>query len=303
MTAFAYHLVDVFTDQRFGGNPLAVFPDAQGIPEPLLQKIAKELNLSETTFVLPPQDPANTCQVRIFTTNEELPMAGHPTVGTAYVLVREGLVPAPGIDFELHFEEKVGLIPVQVQRTSAGPGRITMQQPLPTFGEPLAQRGELAAVVGLTAEDLEPELPIQMVSCGVPFTLLPLRSRAILQRARLRLDLWDRHLAHSPGPSMLLCTKDPETPQGTFQVRMFAPNHGVLEDPATGGAAGPFGSYVVRHGWLPAAPETRLVVEQGFGMGRPSFLHVTLNAEGPQAIRRVRVGGDCVGIGRGELQL
>jgi len=301
MPEHRYHLVDVFTDRAFGGNPLAVFPDAAEVPEALYQAIARELNLSETTFVLPPTRGDCHARVRIFTPGRELPMAGHPTVGTAYVLTRLGRFTPGAADGPLMLEEGVGPVPVDVQQQGDAPGRITMTQPDPDFGASVDDPAVVAEALSLAPGDVG-GAPPQVVSCGVPFLCVPLRTRAAVNRARLRLEPWTRHLAPTGAHGVYLFALEPETPAGTVHARMFAPELGVGEDPATGSAAGPLGAYLVRHGLIEAAPEATLVVEQGFAMGRPSFLHVAVRAHG-DAVTAVRVGGTCVPVGHGTLVL
>ncbi|HKI98454.1 MAG TPA: PhzF family phenazine biosynthesis protein [bacterium] len=302
MARYPYHLVDVFTEQRFGGNPLAVFLDAERIPEALYQPIAKELNLSETTFVLPSADTANHFRVRIFTTGFELPMAGHPTVGTAYVLARTGRFDAARAGGVLRFEEGVGLVPVTVEPGDAAPGLITMQQPLPTFGETFADRAAVAATLSLEPGDLLPDAPVQVVSCGVPFWFVGLRGLAAIRRLRVRSDLWERHFGASSSQMLFAFTLETEHPQARVHSRMIGIDLGGMEDPATGSANGPLGCYLVRHGLVPAAPQVALVSEQGIEIGRPSFLHITIHTQGAD-ITGVHVGGRCVPMGEGVLEL
>src|SRR2546423_2661366 len=189
MSSRAYHLVDVFTDRAFGGNPLAVFLDGNGLSDALMQAIAKEFNLSETTFVLPPRDPANDFRVRIFTPADELPMAGHPTVGTTFVLTRAGLV-APGNGrTNITLEEGVGPIPVAIDWKDGQAFFIEMQQPLPEFGSPIEDRAGVAEMLSLEKEAVRADLPIQVVSCGVPFLFVPVKTLEAMRRIRFRIDV------------------------------------------------------------------------------------------------------------------
>jgi trans-2,3-dihydro-3-hydroxyanthranilate isomerase len=307
MARYPYALVDVFTERPFGGNPLAVFLDAERIPERLYQPIAKELNLSETTFVLPPADPANHFRVRIFTTGFELPMAGHPTVGTAYVLTRSGRFDVAAAGGVLRLEEGVGLVPVQVQAGpevagGTGPGQITMQQPLPRFGEVCSDRAAAAQTLGLAEGDLLPAAPVQVVSCGVPFWFVGLRGLEAIRRVRVRPELWERHFGASSAQMLFVFTLETEHPGSRVHARMIGMDLHGMEDPATGSASGPLGCYLVQHGLLPRAPQVTFVSEQGIEIGRPSFLHVTIRSQGP-AIAGVHVGGRCVPMGEGVLEL
>jgi trans-2,3-dihydro-3-hydroxyanthranilate isomerase len=299
-----YHLVDVFTNKQFGGNPLAVFTDGRGIPDNLMQTIARELNLSETTFVLPPQNPANHYHVRIFTPGRELPMAGHPTVGTAFVLARQGMLgdlPIQG-RHEISFEEGVGVIPVTLDIEQGLPRMITMTQPLPTFGEVVNDRRAVAEMLSVGEDDIRDDVPAQVVSCGVPFLFVPMRTLDSVRRARVRLDAYDKAMSGVGASEVFVFTHETEYPGSTVHSRMFAPTLGVMEDPATGGASGPLGAYLVRYELVPFGPFSRIVSEQGIEMGRPSFLHIGIRTEDGR-ITLVQVGGECVYVGRGQLEI
>ena len=300
MTARAYHLVDVFTDRAFGGNPLAVFLDGNGMSDALMQAIAKEFNLSETTFILPPRDPANDFRVRIFTPAQELPMAGHPTVGTTFVLTRAGLV-RPGVGrTTITLEEGVGPIPVAIDWKDGQPSFIEMQQPLPEFGSPIEDRAGIAAMLSLEPEAIPDDLPIQIVSCGVPFLFVPIKSLEAIRRVRFRIDVAERLKA--PSDKTFVFTTETEFPRSGVHSRMLAPLLGVPEDAATGGASGPLGCYLVRHKVLPSDGELRVVSEQGVEMGRPSFLHIRIR-HADDKITAVHVGGSCCYMGSGQLEL
>ncbi len=283
MPDYAYRIVDVFTNVAFGGNPLAVFPNAAGIDPASFQKIARELNLSETTFVLPSTRPDCDVRVRIFTPARELPMAGHPTVGTAFVLDRGDRVV---------FEEGVG--PIVVERV--GPARWRMTQPRPVFGDTLSNRAGLAAALGLDLEDLEARLPAQAVSTGVPFLIVPLRDRAALARLELRTERWRALSTGLEGVYAFTSLGGNEAQSRLLGVA------GIAEDPATGAAAGPLGAYLVHHGVVTAGSPARILVRQGLEMGRPSEIHVEIEGS-PEAPSCARVAGDCVALGRGELTL
>jgi len=299
-----YNLVDVFTDRQFGGNQLAVVPDGRGIPDNLMQSIAREFNLSETTFILPPEDPSSTCRVRIFTPGRELPMAGHPTVGTAFVLARMGIINPESSQSRAiaTFEEGVGPIPVSVDFEGAQPGTIWMTQLPPGWGEVIDDRATIAEVLSVSPEDVYGELPVQVVSCGIPFLFVPLRSLDTVRRAHINLDAWQRVMAPRNLTGIFLFTTEVENQGSTVHSRMFAPEAGVWEDPATGSASGPLGCYLVRYGVVPAQATTRMVSEQGIEMKRPSFLRIEIDAQGGD-ITGVRVGGTCRFVGSGELEI
>jgi trans-2,3-dihydro-3-hydroxyanthranilate isomerase len=300
MRKLHYYLADVFTHEVFGGNQLAVFPDGGQVPEHLMQQIAKELNLSETTFVLPPAHAANDIRLRIFTPGRELPMAGHPTLGTAHVLLQQGyLQPGAG---HLVFEEGVGDIRLDFEMNGQTPGLITMAQPLPAFGATLTDVALLAELLSLQPEDIATQSPAQLVSCGVPFFFVPLKSLDAVKRAKLQTGVLENKIRQPLIESVFLFTTEAETAAGTVHGRMFAPAFGIPEDPATGSACGPLGCYLVKYGLVPAQPQSRIVCEQGFEMGRPSILHITIGQDAG-GIHAVQVGGRSVLVGEGYLYL
>ena len=303
MRAFPYYTADVFTARKFGGNQLAVFPDARAIPESAMQDIAREFNLSETTFVLPAADKKHFRKVRIFTPGAELAFAGHPTIGTAFVLATIGDVDLTAGDARIVLEEKVGPVPVTIraQNGSAGFAQLSVAR-LPEMGPPAPASADLARALSLeTMEILDGELKPEAWSCGTPFLFVPLRDRSVLARARVRLDEFDALLESYWTQKVLLFCSDPELPGSSHRARMFAPGIGVPEDPATGGAAAAFGGYLGsrdprRDGML------SWVVEQGFEMGRPSLLHIEADKTNGD-ITAVRVGGDSVLVSKGEFYL
>ncbi len=304
MSKQRYILLDVFTDHPFGGNPLAVFPDARGIRPQTMQAIAREFNLSETTFVLPPTEHGADYYVRIFTPATELPMAGHPTVGTAFVLARERMLAHQSQKpTTLFLQEGVGIIAVTLDWRGLHAPRITMQQPLPTFGPRFGEPDMLASVLSLELADLRSDLPIEVVSCGVPFLLVPIKDLPAMQRISFQQGLWQHTLADFASPHILAFTQQTQTQEASVHCRMFAPAFGITEDPATGSANGPLGAYLVHYGAVPTQVGTvSLISEQGFEMGRPSLMYITVE-HADRDIRTVHVGGQCVFIGEGELEL
>jgi trans-2,3-dihydro-3-hydroxyanthranilate isomerase len=302
MRKLRYHIVDVFTDRAFGGNPLAVVTNGRGISSELMQSIAKELNLSETTFVLPPESAENDYKVRIFTPGSELPMAGHPTVGTSFVLAREHMIPLGGERVTITLEEGVGPIPVEITFRDGVPDLIWMQQPRPTFGPRLDDRAAVAEMLSLAPEDLDETLPIEVVSCGVPFLYVPLKSLAAARSTRLRLDVWERNPQAAGVNGVFVFTKETELAGSTVHSRMFAPGLGITEDPATGAASGPLGCYLVRHKLFPEARRAEFTSEQGIEMGRPSIVKIVVEQDAGE-IKSVRVGGQCVFMGEGYLEV
>jgi trans-2,3-dihydro-3-hydroxyanthranilate isomerase len=297
-----YRIVDVFTDRMFGGNPLAVFLDGRGLSETEMQALAREMNLSETTFILPPADPANDFRVRIFTPGRELPMAGHPTIGTAFVLAREKMLPAGDETLTIRLEEKVGLIPVRLEMKDGMPDKIWMTQPRPTFGPIFPNAAAVAEMLGIDPADIRNDLPIEVVSCGMPFLFVPVRDLATMRKLSFNRDLSRRALESLEVSEVFAFAMEVENAGSAVHSRMFAPELGVPEDPATGGASGPLGSYLVRHGVVSAQPKASIVSEQGIEMGRPSFIHIEITQESNE-ITDVKVGGRTVFVGGGEIEL
>ena len=298
---YAFVQVDVFTDRVFEGNPLAVFPDARGISDSLMQRIAREMNLSETVFLFPPSRPDCAVAMRIFTPVREVPFAGHPTIGTAWVLAVHGLSPRAASRFVL--EEKIGPIPVELEGDPARPAFIWMTHGPATFDPPLENRRGMASALGLTESDLLPGAPIQSGSTGNPFLFVPLRDRETVDRAALDVPGMLNVMGSQRLMGIFVFAPDPDPSTGRVYTRMFAPHtSGVPEDPATGSASGPLGAYLVRHGLVKSASEVRIVSEQGTRMGRQSFLHIELTMQGDQ-IQSIKVGGSAVAVLEGELSL
>ena len=298
-----YLTADVFTDHRFGGNQLAVFPDARNIEPGLMQNIAREFNYSETTFVLPPDDPSHTAKVRIFTPGGELQFAGHPTVGTAHVLAATGVIPLNGPETRIVFEEGVGPVPVTIRATNGQPEFAQLSAAkLPEVGPPPPSRETLAAMLSLAAADvLGGATPPESVSCGTPFLFVPLRDRGAVGRARVRGDLWEAALSGYVTDMVFLFAMDPEHAGHHVRARMFAPGIGVTEDPATGSACVALGGYLAARD--PRSDGTlKWIVEQGFEMGRPSILEVEADKKAGR-ITAARVGGRTVLVCEGEMTL
>jgi trans-2,3-dihydro-3-hydroxyanthranilate isomerase len=298
-----YLTADVFTDKRFGGNQLAVFPDAKEIAPELMPHIAREFNFSETTFVLPPDDPSHAARVRIFTPGGELPFAGHPTIGTAHVLAAIGAVKLTGSDTHIVLEEVVGPVSVSIHSTNGQPesAKLTAAK-LPEVGPPPPSADTLAAMLSLSPGDvLDGNMSPQSVSCGTPFLFVPLRDRATVSRARLKLDLWEAALGTYQTNMVFLFAKGGERPTSDLHARMFAPGIGIAEDPATGSAAVGLAGYLGSRDPL-ADGTLRWVVEQGFEMGRPSILEVEADKENGK-VTAARVGGSTVLICEGTMRL
>ncbi len=303
MRKYRFLQYDVFTSVPFGGNQLAVFPEAGGLSSDEMQAIAREMNFSESTFVLPASDTKALRRVRIFTPTAELPIAGHPVVGTTFALAADGIIPAAEPS-PIHLQLGVGTLPVDLLFEGERVCFVWMHQPVPEFAPWLGDASRLAAALDLSPDDLEPDLPIERGSAGVPFLYIPVRSLDALGRAKPDLALaallggQERHLG------AYLFTLDGLSAGVTVRSRMFAPEVSIAEDAATGSAAGPLGVYLLRHGRLTPDEhdEARLRIEQGVEMGRPSALHVAVNGAA-DAVRDVRVGGEAVLVARGELLL
>lgn len=298
-----YHTLDVFTDQPFGGNPVAVFPEADGIPEHLMPRIAGELNLSETVFVLRPRKEGALRRLRIFTPGMELSFAGHPTIGTAVLLAEHGLVTFAGEHTRFSLEEEVGLVRVRVRRRVGSPtfAELTTAQ-LPESGPPPPAREDLARLLGIPGLDLagSPDDP-EAWSCGVPFLFIAVRDRVVLGRVRLDLTEWQRRIAGYWAPHVVVFCRDPERPGSDLRARMFAPAMGIPEDPATGAAAAALAGYLAaRSGALSGT--LQWTMEQGFELGRPSLLQIECDLEAGR-VRSVRVGGTAVPLMEGVLHL
>jgi trans-2,3-dihydro-3-hydroxyanthranilate isomerase len=296
--------LDVFTPVAFGGNQLAVFPDASGIPEDALLRITREFNFAEVTFCYPPANPAHTKRVRIFTPAREIPFAGHPTVGTAIALHLLGAAGASsGGKAKLVLEEGVGPITVNVNSTGGGaPFAQFSVAKLAEVGPPAPSRGMLAEILSIDAEDIlaSPMAP-QNVSCGLPFLLVPLRSVDAVSRSRLRLDKWEATLKSSWAPDVFLFARDPEGGDAHFRARMYGPGVNVPEDPATGSANACLAGYLAAR--APQKDGTLVwTVDQGVEMGRPSRLEIEAD-KSAGAVTAIRVGGNAVMITEGTLEL
>lgn len=296
-----FHTLDVFTDRTFGGNPLGVFPHATHLPDALMQSIARELNLSETVFLGPPEGDGD-ARVRIFTPGREVPFAGHPTVGSAIFLA--SLLddsPAEGTR-TLVLEENVGPVPVDVHFEEGDPvsARFTTAV-LPEHRPSPLTRAELATVVGLDESDLHGELIPEMVSCGLPFYVVPVASLEAIRRAVLDMGRWQRLVAPLWAEHVYLVCMEAEGRGVDVHVRMFAPAVGVPEDPATGSAAAALGGYLSKVDGSEAGA-LLWTVEQGLEMGRPSLLQVEADRSGGTTTA-VRVGGSAVFVSQGIMSV
>ena len=303
LRSYRYLHLDVFTARLFCGNQLAVVLDARGLSTETMQAIANEMNFSETTFVLPAERPDTDVRVRIFTPTEELPMAGHPTIGTVFALARTGVV-GPSVT-SLTLGLNLGPTPVSLVWRNDALSFVWMTQLTPTFGEPLADPAGAAAALRLPAANVTGTgLPVQVVSCGVPFLFVPLTTRRAVDSAVLDADAYLSFRRSTSVEDLPLFLFSPEAgaDNGTVYSRMFAPGAGIVEDPATGGACGALGSYLLRNKVVTADRAGAMLNVQGVKMGRPSDIHIALTVHDGE-ITEVRVGGESVVAGEGTLYL
>jgi trans-2,3-dihydro-3-hydroxyanthranilate isomerase len=296
-----YMTVDVFTDRRFGGNPLAVVTNAERLASDEMQSIAAEFNLAETAFVLPPRDPSRTAEVRIFTPRAELPFAGHPNIGTAFVLARLGRIYGRAVGDLLMFEEKAGLVRLELIREggAVAGARLSAPQTLKR-GEDIAS-DIVAAACAIASSDIETANHRPCIaSCGVGFVLAELKSRSSLATAQPRAEAFAKHLPAEQATGILLYVRDSHD-DIDIHARMFAPLYGVPEDPATGS-----GNCALAGLLASLRPESDLTlalrIAQGIEMGRPSLLEATAEKKGGR-ITELRIGGRCVAMMRGVLEL
>ena len=292
----------MFTDHLFGGNQLAVVLDGRGLSGETMQAIAKEMNFSETTFMLPSEKAGTDVRMRIFTPGDELPTAGHPTIGSTFALARTGVIDRGRERFV--FGCGIGPVPVTLTWKGDELSFAWMSQAKPVFGQPLANPAEAAAALSLSAPAVAGTgLPVQVVSCGVPFLYVPLTSRAAVDNATVNRAALDDLLQSAKGGAhgVFLFSAERGSDRATVYSRMFAPDIGVAEDPATGIASGPLGCYLVRHKVVPPAKAGAMLSLQGVKMGRPSHVHIAVGLQKGGEIMSVRVGGEAVLAGEGTL--
>jgi trans-2,3-dihydro-3-hydroxyanthranilate isomerase len=306
MREYPFIQVDVFTDVPFGGNPLAVFYEAKGLSSEEMQQLAREMNLSETTFVLPPTAPQAHFRVRIFTPAAELPFAGHPVVGTHWALAHLGRVVLHEPVTRVYLELGAGVLPADLQVVDGQVKRVVMTQGQPVFQAVLQDVNLLAEGLGLEpAAITQTGLPVQVVSTGLPQMMVPIRSLADVQAldpGQFNVAALNRACRAVGTECVLVFARQTVSPEATVHVRMFAPLLGVAEDPATGSANGGLGAYLVRYGVVPVeGPTVSIVSEQGAEMGRPSTLHIEVDRDMEQ-ITAVRVGGNVVAVAEGVVR-
>jgi trans-2,3-dihydro-3-hydroxyanthranilate isomerase len=292
---------DVFTDRAFGGNQLAVFPDARAIDPALMQDIAREFNFSETTFVLPPADPAHAARLRIFTPGGELPFAGHPTIGTAHVLAETGVIKLTGELTSILLEEKVGPVPVTIRARAGKPVFTQLTAAVQPETGPTPPAAEaLARMLSIDPRAVRSgQWSPESISCGVFFLFVSLVDRSAVAAARLKLDLWEKTLGAYVTSKVFIFAEDGERPGSDIHGRMFAPGIGVPEDPATGSAAVGLAAYMAARSST-ATGTLHWRVEQGFEMGRPSILEIEAEKRDGR-VTATRVGGSTIIMTDGEM--
>ena len=347
MSKYRFVQLDVFTQEPFAGNPLAVFPEAEGLTDEHMMKIAREMNLSETVFVLKPDneqsvnsnqqsvegatkkdkeqsatgneshaepsEPAVLRRLRIFTPAREIPFAGHPIVGSWNALAREGVVTLPegGSGWtRIHHEVGIGVLPVDIEFKDGAPVQVVMTQgKFEIKGEvdDAHEQAEIARALGLAIEDLDESLPIQVISTGLPFLAVPIRSLADLRRCRVNAALLAELYERAGGTGCYAFSRETieigEIGEARAHARLFAPADNIAEDPATGSAAGALGAYLVHHDASGAESidgKVRFVIEQGDFMKRPSRINLEVTGK-LGAIDKVRVGGPSVVVAHGEV--
>ncbi len=298
-----FTLVDVFTSRPFGGNQLAVFTDAAGLSDAEMQSLAREMNFSESTFVTASDAPGAVRRVRIFTPAREIPMAGHPTVGTAWVLASRGQILLKSARVDAILQLGIGPVTVSIEGANAKPEFVWMTHREAEFGAIRRDFARVANALGIAAADIREDLPIQIVSTGFPFVCVPLRSGNALARcAPNQAALAALFEANQQRlPIYMFVAKE----QAAFAVRarMFAPHtDGIPEDPATGSAAAPFGAYAAACGLIKPEPSASFLIQQGVEMGRPSEIHVEVARKDDGAVG-VRIGGRCAIVGEGAMFL
>jgi trans-2,3-dihydro-3-hydroxyanthranilate isomerase len=300
---YRYLHLDVFTRDRFGGNQLAVFLGAETMTTALMQTVTREINFSESTFILPNERPDTDIRMRIFTPGREMPVAGHPTIGSTFALAIEGIIPAGQRRWV--FGLNIGPTPVDIDWDGSRPAFAWMTQQQPVFGAIATDIESVARAAGVDpGAILATGLPVQEVSCGVPFVFVPLATRSAVDGAAANLPAFTSmcRAAGFNDHAMFVFSREAGPDAATVYSRMFAPGLGVNEDPATGIASGPLGCYLVTHGVVSAGRAGRILSLQGAKMGRPSWIHIDIGLDGGHIIR-VRVGGEAVLVAEGQLIL
>ena len=310
MPNYRFLQYDVFTDRAFCGNPLAVFPEAEGISDEVMMQIAREMNLSETVFVLKPESDEVLRRLRIFTPMREIPFAGHPIVGTWAALAQQGVVPLPdgGNGWQRIFHEVgIGVLPVDIEFKDGQPVQVVMTQgkfQILNEVDDAHEQAEVARALGLAREDIDESLPIQVITTGLSCLAVPIRSLADLRDCRINATLLADVYTRYGGTGCHAFTRETlEVGAARAHARFFAPADNIPEDPATGSACGALGGYLIHHGALSLEPEDgryKFVIEQGDFIKRPSRINLDVKGERGN-VEEVKIGGPAVLVGRGEV--
>ncbi len=299
-----YVWVDVFAKRAFQGNPLAVFPDARGLTTRDMQVLTKEMNLSESTFVLPASRSSSAdARVRIFTPDAEIPYAGHPTIGTFFVLARDGKIPLKDGKTVATMEAKAGILPVEIFSRDGSVTKVVTVQSKPVFGPVFKKTSLLAEALSLRLSDFDvASAPPQLVSTGLPWLIAPVRTRRAVERISVNQQAFAKVVKGLPkGVVDIYATAlDPVSEAATSHSRAFSLVSGsMVEDPATGSASGCLGAYLVNKGLIDVGASNKMVNEQGFAIGRPSKIEIEVRTTKGGSIKSVRVGGSVVEVMRG----
>jgi trans-2,3-dihydro-3-hydroxyanthranilate isomerase len=294
MEKLTFYIVDVFAEEKYAGNQLAVVRDTAGLSDEEMLNITKEMNYSETTFILSDDQRNGGYDVRIFTPAQEVPFAGHPTLGTAYIIQQE-IIKEPVEKIILNL--KVGQIPVTFNYTGKEKDILWMQQKEPAFGD-TAEPGPVSEILGIDESDIEERFPIQEVSTGLPFIIVPLKTLEAVKRAKMGREKYLRFIQDRKAKAVLVFCPETYSQENNLNDRMFFDCYGIREDPATGSANGCLAGYLVKHRYF-GKSQIDIQVEQGYEIGRPSLLY--LRAENKEGQIDISVGGKVVMIARGEL--
>ncbi|MFP4178908.1 MAG: PhzF family phenazine biosynthesis protein [Spirochaetaceae bacterium] len=295
MSRYDFFYIDAFTDTQFAGNPCAVFPKADGLDDETMQKIARETNLNETAFVFPSSKAD--FRVRYFTPTYEIPFAGHPTIATAFLLAEEGYIPTSGETVQVQFEFNVGVLPVEVVYRKGKLEKVGMQQKPPEFGATFPVK-EIAPMFGIGEDEFLENAPVQVVSTGVPFLMVPVKSVDTVKKAEMDRTALAGLLKSSGVDAAFVCTPHGYTEKGTTFARLLGPES-QSEDTFTGSASGCMGSFFYRHGIV---QRENMVLEQGHSLGRPGTGELVLKGT-PENIERVQLYGAAAKSLKGSLEI
>ena len=292
---YHFYQVDVFAETKYAGNQLAVIRNAKGLSDTEMQKIAREMNFSETTFIISDEEKNNGYDVRIFSLDEELPFAGHPTLGTAFI-IQQWIIGSEVAQVNLNL--KVGQIPVELNYSAGSPDILWMKQMAPTFGSTF-EPGAVAGALNIEDQLIDSRFPVQEVSTGLPFIIVPLKSLEAVRSCYIDRVGYLRLIDQAEAKSIFVFCPEAYMRENDINTRMFDDYHGIAEDPATGSANGCLAAYLVKNRYY-GKNEIDVRVEQGYEIGRPSLLLLKANEEEDGEIS-VRVGGKVIMVARGEL--